>query len=154
MGNTAYIALGSNMGNGKENIETAICAMESVPGITVKAVSEMYETKPWGYEEQNNFTNACARLDSELSPEALLGVCLGIEAGMGRVRKFRNGPRIIDIDLIIYGDEKRETKELILPHPRMYERDFVLVPLIDVADEVLKKEIITMIEKLKEHYVI
>ena len=154
MAKTAYVALGSNMGNGKENINEAIKALSLVPGIVVEAASEIYETKPWGYEAQHNFTNSCARLAVSLSPEALLGVCLGIEAGMGRIREFRNGPRIIDIDLIIYENEVRNTDELVLPHPGMKDRDFVLVPLSDVAKADIKDEIDGYIEKLTEKYII
>lgn len=154
MRKTAYVALGSNMGNGEENIRSAVTALGLVPGITVKELSPVYETKPWGYEAQHNFTNACARLSVEISPEALLGVCLGIEAGMGRIREFRNGPRIIDIDLIIYEGEERNTDELKLPHPGMKDRDFVLVPLMDIAEEPLKGELSVYIGKLTEHYII
>lgn len=154
MGETAYVALGSNMGDAKKNINEAVAALDLVPGIKVQSMSELYETKPWGYEEQNNFCNAVARLNVEVSPEALLGICLGIEAGMGRVRKIKNGPRIIDIDLIMYEGQERNTKELVLPHPGMNERDFVLVPLYDVCEDKLKAEIKEKIEKLKVKYVV
>lgn len=154
MADIAYVALGSNIGNVKENIRIAVDALGSVPGVKVISVSELYETKPWGYEEQNNFCNAAARLSVDVSPEALLGICLGIEAGMGRVRKIHNGPRIIDIDLIIYNGQSRNTKELILPHPRMNERDFVLVPLLDVAEDEMKDDIKEKIAQLKEKYVV
>ena len=154
MSKTAYIALGSNMGNGAENISAALKALALVPGIKVEQASGVYETKPWGYEAQHNFTNSCARLSVELSPEALLGVCLGVEAGMGRIREFRNGPRIIDIDLIIYEGETRNTAELVLPHPGMKDRDFVLVPLSDVAEDDIKEELSDYIGKLSEFYII
>lgn len=154
MSKTAYIALGSNMGNGEENIKSAVEALSLVPGITVEKLSPVYETAPWGYEAQHNFTNACVKLVTSISPEALLGVCLGIEAGMGRIREFRNGPRIIDLDLIIFEGVERNTEELMLPHPRMTERDFVLVPMYDIADEPLKSELSVYISKLTEHYII
>lgn len=154
MNNTAYVSFGSNMGESAENIRTAVAALDTVPGVIVERVSAFYETKPWGYEAQNNFCNAAARLQVTVSPEVLLGICLGIEAGMGRVRSIHNGPRIIDIDLIIYEGQTRNTQELILPHPRMDERDFVLVPLLDVADEDIKEEIQDKIRKLKERYVV
>ena len=111
----------------------------------------MYITKPWGYAEQPDFTNACGRVHTSLSPEALLGVCLGIEAGMGRVRKFRNGPRVIDIDLLLYEGETRDTEELRLPHPGVWKRDFVLLPLRDVADEktLFKEQISAALDRLK-----
>lgn len=154
MSKTAFVALGSNMGNGEENIKGAVSALRLVPGITVEKLSTIYETKPWGYEAQHNFTNACVKLSVDISPEALLGVCLGIEAGMGRIREFRNGPRIIDLDLIIYEGEERDTAELKLPHPGMKYRDFVLVPLADIADEPLKSELSEYIARLTEHYIV
>lgn len=154
MTETAYVALGSNKGDSKSNIKTALTALNSVPGVTVEKVSKIYETKPWGYDEQNNFSNACARLGVSVSPEALLGICLGIEAGMGRIRKLTNGPRIIDIDVIIYMGQTRNTEELVLPHPRMNERDFVLVPLYDVAKDDIKTDIEEMISKLKDRYIV
>ena len=154
MSETAYVALGSNIGDGRKNVEDAVKALDSIPGLSVEAVSSMYVTKPWGYTEQNDFVNACARVNADISPEALLGACLGVEAGMGRIRKFTNGPRIIDIDVLLYGNEKRNTKELMIPHPRMNERDFVLVPLADIAEDDIKKDVLKAISELKEKYVI
>lgn len=154
MNKTAYVALGSNMGNGEENIKSAVSALGLVPGITVEKLSGIYETTPWGYEAQHNFTNACVKLSVDISPEVLLGVCLGIEAGMGRIREFRNGPRIIDLDLIIFEGEERNTEELKLPHPGMKDRDFVLVPFFDIAEEPLKTELSCYINELTEHYIV
>ena len=134
MAEKAYIALGSNLGEGEANLKEAIRALDLVPGVTVTKVSEFYLTEPWGYADQPDFTNACCEVETTLSPEALLGVCLGIEAGMGRVRQIKNGPRVIDLDLLLYGKETRNTEELILPHPRMGEREFVLLPLNDLAE--------------------
>lgn len=154
MAETVYVAFGSNIGDGVENIKAAAAALDSVPGITLEKLSDIYTTKPWGYEEQADFCNACARLSVTLSPEAVLGVCLGIEAGMGRIREFRNGPRIIDIDVIIYIGQERNTEELVLPHPRMNERDFVLVPLLDVAEGSIKDGIEESVKKLKCTYIV
>ena len=154
MSKTAYVALGSKIGGGEENIKSAVSALGLVPGVRVDKLSHIYETTPWGYEAQHNFTNACVKLTVDISPEALLGVCLGIEAGMGRIREFRNGPRIIDLDLIIYEGEERNTEELKLPHPAMKDRDFVLVPLLDVADDDIKAEILAYIADLSEHYIV
>ena len=131
---TAYLAFGSNMGSGERNIREAWRALSLVPDVEPEALSDMYVTKPWGYADQPDFTNACGRIRTALSPEALLGVCLGIEAGMGRVRQFKNGPRIIDVDLLLYEGETRSTAELRLPHPGVTQRDFVLRPLLDVAE--------------------
>lgn len=149
---TAYIAFGSNIGDSIKTICEAWDAFSRVPGVSPQDLSEMYITKPWGYTDQPDFTNACGRVQTSLSPEALLGVCLGIEAAMGRVRKFRNGPRVIDIDLLLYEGETRDTEELCLPHPGVWERDFVLLPLKDVADEktVFKEEIDAALVRLKK----
>lgn len=129
----AYLAFGSNIGEGEAHIREAWQALSLVPGVVPKRLSNMYITEPWGYADQPDFTNACGEVETTLSPEALLGVCLGVEAGMGRIRQIKNGPRIIDIDLLLYEGETRCTQELILPHPRMTERAFVLVPLMDLA---------------------
>ena len=133
MAKTAYIAFGSNMGDREAIICHAYAALNLVPGIRTEALSEMYVTKPWGYTDQPDFVNACCRIDVELSPEALLGVCLGIEAAEGRVREFKNGPRVLDMDLLLYEGETRDTPELRLPHPGLLQREFVLLPLKDVC---------------------
>lgn len=130
---TAYLAFGSNVGDGKETVSAAWDALGRVPGVFPQALSKMYITRPWGVTDQPDFINACGRVQTALSPEALLGACLGIEAGMGRLRKQRNGPRIIDIDLLLYEGETRRTEELTLPHPGVTQREFVLRPLMDVA---------------------
>ena len=132
---TAYIALGTNMGERRDNIETAINSLKSLPMTSVTAVSKIYETAPIGFTAQDNFYNAVVKVETSLSAFTLLGACLGIEAAMGRIRGTVNGPRIIDLDLLLYENEKYDTKELILPHPRMCERAFVLYPLCDVLDD-------------------
>lgn len=131
----AYLALGSNIGDGEKNIRNAYAALEKVPGVKITKRSNFYVTAPWGYTEQADFTNACCEIETSLTPETLLGACLGIEAGMNRVREFKNGPRIIDIDLILFEGESRNTDELKLPHPFFAERAFVLRPLLDVSDD-------------------
>lgn len=125
----AVIGIGTNLGDRYQNIEDAVKALSLVPGVKVLRGSSVYETEPWGFTEQPGFYNNVIEVESEKSPEALLGICLGIEAGMGRVREFTYGPRIIDLDLLFYENEKRNTAELVLPHPLIGERDFVLVPL-------------------------
>lgn len=143
----AYIALGSNMGNAAENLNRAVWALNSVPGVKVTAVSKVYETEPVGYKNQDNFFNAVVRVESELTPDALLGACLGIEAGMGRIRKIKNGPRVIDLDLLLYEGAEMDTEHLTLPHPRMEERAFVLSPLLDILSDGYYKEIYKNIDK-------
>lgn len=133
MPETAYIAFGSNLGDSEGAIRRAFAALSLVPGVWPEALSELYLTKPWGYADQPDFVNACCRVQTTLSPEALLGVCLGIEAAEGRVRTIKNGPRVLDLDLLLYGNETRDTAELRLPHPEMLKRAFVLEPLLDVS---------------------
>ena len=124
----AYIALGTNIGDRRKNIEDALAALNLVPDVKVTKISNIHETEPVGYLDQDMFLNACCEVETELSPHALLGVCLGIEAAMGRIRQIKNGPRIIDLDLLLYENEKINTPDCS-PHPRMYERDFVMIRL-------------------------
>ena len=131
----AYISLGSNIGDRQKHLQDAVDALALVPGINVTAASKIYETLPVGYTEQGNFFNAAVEVETDIGPEALLGVCLGIEAGLGRHRIIKDGPRTIDMDLLLYGDETRNTDYLIIPHPRMAEREFVLKPLSDINAE-------------------
>ena len=131
----AVLGIGTNMGDRAENINSAIESLSLVPGITVLRTSDTYETEPWGYADQANFYNNVVEIETQLTPNALLGVCLGIEAAMGRVRLFKNGPRVIDIDLLVYEGAYSDTEELRLPHPRIGERAFVLVPLKDLYDD-------------------
>jgi len=136
----AYIALGSNLGDRGENLNRAAFAVAALPDTKVTAVSCIYETAPVDCPPCDNFYNAVIRVETELSPKALLGACLGIEAGMGRLRGKRNGPRVIDLDLLLYENYEEASKELTLPHPRMGERAFVLVPLSDlIKDAELRK---------------
>ncbi len=131
----AYIALGTNLGNKTENLNRAVNALGLLPGTKVLAASDIYETAPVGYTKQDNFYNAVVRISTELSPAALLGACLGIEAAMGRLRTRKNGPRVLDLDLLLYEDFESNTPELTVPHPRMLERAFVLAPLCDICHE-------------------
>lgn len=131
----AVIGIGTNIGDRANNIKESIAALRSVPGVSVLRVSDIYETAPWGYEEQNSFYNCIVETQTELTADMLLGVCLGIESGMGRVRLFKNGPRVIDLDLLICENIKSDSEHLMLPHPRIGERDFVLVPLKDLYDD-------------------
>ena len=131
---TAYIAFGSNLGDSEKTIRDAYAALALVPGVRPAALSNLYRTKPWGYADQPDFLSACCRVETTLSPEALLGVCLGIEAAAGRARQIKNGPRVLDMDLILYEREARDTEELKLPHPGFPERAFVLEPLLDVCE--------------------
>ena len=128
----AYLGFGTNIGNRIENLQNAICALNLLPLTCVTQVSNVYETDPVGYDDQDDFLNIVVEVETKLNSDNLLGAALGIEAGLGRIRTIKNGPRVIDIDLLLYGDESKNTETLILPHPRMMERGFVLVPLSDI----------------------
>lgn len=128
----ALLGLGANLGNREDTLKRAIAALNTLPRTTVTRVSSFYETAPVGYADQPDFMNMVAELDTTLSPHTLLGACLGIEAALGRVRTFQNAPRIVDIDLLLYDDCTCNDTDLILPHPRMGERAFVLVPLAEL----------------------
>ncbi|TVX95823.1 2-amino-4-hydroxy-6-hydroxymethyldihydropteridine diphosphokinase [Cohnella terricola] len=133
----AYIALGVNLGDRESSLKEAIRRLRADGDLEVDRISAVYETAPVGYTDQPAFLNMTARLKTELEPLALLRRLLAIEQEMGRVRTIRWGPRTIDLDLLVYGDRTMDTQELTLPHPRMGERAFVLVPLRDVWPEEL-----------------
>lgn len=128
----AVIALGSNMGNRIENLNMAVRAIAKLPSVKILNASSVYETEPVDCEEEDKYLNAAILVDANISPQMLLGECLGIEAAMGRVRTKRNAPRIIDLDLILYDGVKTESFELTIPHPRVLERAFVMAPLLDL----------------------
>ncbi|HCA28409.1 MAG TPA: 2-amino-4-hydroxy-6-hydroxymethyldihydropteridine diphosphokinase [Ruminococcaceae bacterium] len=128
----AVLSLGSNLGDREKNIRGAIRSLSLLPHTNCLKISDIYETEPVGFADQPLFLNAAAIIETQLTPHALLGACLGIEAALGRVRKFQNGPRVIDIDLLVYENITLNHSELTLPHPRMGERGFVLVPLADL----------------------
>lgn len=128
----AYLGIGTNIGERMQNLQDSLDALNLLPLTSVTDVSNVYETAPVGYDNQDDFLNIVVEVETELNADNLLGAGLGIESGLGRVRLIKNGPRIIDIDLLLYGDEIKDTKTLILPHPRMMERNFVLKPLLDL----------------------
>ncbi len=128
----AVLGIGTNIGDRKKNIENAINALNLLEKTKVSEVSRIYETQPWGYKEQNSFYNCAVLVETELSAKALLGACLGIEAGLGRIREFKNGPRIIDIDILLIENFSISQEELTVPHKFILQRDFVLIPLHDL----------------------
>src|SRR5262245_4980275 len=135
---TAYIALGSNLGDREKNLDGAVELLRSSPGITVKRVSSYYETEPVGGPSgQNSYLNAAAKLETRIEPGRLLEVLLQTEKQLGRVRAEKNAPRTIDLDLLLYDDVVSTGPDLILPHPRMHERLFVLEPLAEIAPNVV-----------------
>lgn len=133
---TAYIALGSNLGDRERLLRQALDALDALEEIRVLRLSDIYETDPVGYTDQPAFLNMTAALATSLQPLALLERLLEIELRLGRVREERWGPRTIDLDLLYYEGVAMHTDTLILPHPRMMERTFVLVPLLEtLADD-------------------
>lgn len=129
----AYVALGSNQGDRLRLLREAVGRLSDYG--TIEAVSAVYETAPVGVTEQAAFLNAALRLRTELGPEALLAAMHAIEADLGRVRTTVNGPRTLDLDLLFYDQLVLDTADLVLPHPRLHERAFVLVPLADIAPD-------------------
>lgn len=138
-----YLALGSNLGNRQDNLRLAVASLP--PQMEVKAKSHIYETPPWGFEDQPRFYNQVVKVDTYVQPEPLLKHLKRLEVAMGRQATFRNGPRLIDIDMLFYDHLVLSTPILTLPHPRLHERGFVLLPLMDIAPEfihpVLKKSV-------------
>ena len=128
----AVLGLGANIGDPPATLRAAVEAIGLLPGTAVTAVSSVYLTAPVGFVDQPDFHNIVLTVETTLSPHALLGGCLGIEAALGRVRTFRNAPRVVDIDLLLYEGHAEKTEELTVPHPRMMERAFVLVPLAEL----------------------
>jgi 2-amino-4-hydroxy-6-hydroxymethyldihydropteridine diphosphokinase len=131
----AYIALGSNLGDREGFLRQALDRLDALSGVRVVRVSGLYETDPVGYTDQPAFLNAAAALDTKLSPRELLDCMLQTEETLGRKRDIRWGPRTVDLDLLTFGSEQIDTPELTLPHPRMRERPFVLIPLRDIIEE-------------------
>lgn len=134
-GRRAYIALGSNLGDREALLREALQRLHAREGIVVDRLSNVYETDPVGYTDQPRFLNMAAALTTERQPLDLLREMLEVERELGRVRDIRFGPRTIDLDLLLMDGAELATKELTLPHPRMMERAFVLVPLLEVLDE-------------------
>lgn len=132
----AYVGLGSNLGDRRGAVLEALRRLGASPGVRVAAVSRLYESEPWGVADQPAFANAVAALDVEVGAAELLATAKRIERDMGRASGPRNGPRPIDIDLLLFGAESLDTPELTVPHPRLLERDFVVTPLLEIAPEV------------------
>ncbi|RJQ53523.1 MAG: 2-amino-4-hydroxy-6-hydroxymethyldihydropteridine diphosphokinase [Nitrospiraceae bacterium] len=141
---TAYIGIGSNLGNRDDNCERAIRLLIE-NSVTVTKRSSMAETEPWGVREQPKFINMAVETETALSPQELLRLLKKIEEDVGRLPTSRWGPRIIDLDILLYDDLIMETPGLVVPHPNIAEREFVLKPLAEIAPEkihpVLKKSI-------------
>lgn len=132
-----YAGLGSNRGNKSDNIKKALDMLNMADNASVLAVSSLYETEPEGYEDQDWFLNTAAQLKTTLSPVDLLKLFKEIEQAIGRHKSVRWGPREIDLDLLLYDELSFENPDLVIPHPRMHQRAFVLAPLAEIAKDVL-----------------
>jgi 2-amino-4-hydroxy-6-hydroxymethyldihydropteridine diphosphokinase len=130
---TAYIGLGSNLGDKGANIKKALEMLEENPGVQVKKVASLYKTAPLYVTKQDWFLNSVAEIETSLTPHELLTLFKETEKKLERTATIRWGPRTIDLDLLLFGDEKVFTADLVVPHPRMAERAFVIVPLAEIA---------------------
>jgi 2-amino-4-hydroxy-6-hydroxymethyldihydropteridine diphosphokinase len=137
MGNTAFIALGSNIGNRYDYLTEAIKQLESHLEIKLVNISSIYETDPVGYEDQDLFLNMVIEVMTSLHADELLDICLKLELTLGRKREIVWGPRTIDLDILLYNQENIETEKLIIPHPRMLERNFVMIPLSEIKPDII-----------------
>ena len=133
MSKTAFVGIGSNLGDREGNLRCAVELLSAEDGIDIVSVSEIRETDPVGPVEQAPFLNGAVRIETDLAPRELLQRLLGVEQRLGRVRGKRWGPRTIDLDLLLYGDEVVDEPGLTVPHPRLHERRFALEPLSDLA---------------------
>lgn len=129
---TYVISVGTNLGDRKQNIINAIDALNNIPYTDVVKVSSIYQTEPVGYARQDDFYNVVMVVKSQYEPHEMLGICLGIESGLGRIRTIRFGPRVIDLDIIFADNEVINDRNLIVPHERYHERRFVLQPMLEI----------------------
>ncbi|KEI91195.1 2-amino-4-hydroxy-6-hydroxymethyldihydropteridine diphosphokinase [Clostridium botulinum] len=150
--NTAYVAFGSNMGEKENYIKRALGKIEE-RGMKIIKVSSIYETEPYGVLDQDSFLNGVVKIETNLTPEDLIGELLNIEKQLDRVRERRWGPRTIDLDIIFYDDLIINEKDLVIPHKDMENREFVLKPLCDIDENfihpVLKKSVRELYDRLK-----
>jgi len=130
---TLYLGLGSNLGDRKANLENAVQLLGQT--LSLEQLSSVYETQPVGYEEQPLFLNAVCRAATDIGPFQLLSLIKGVEVALDRVPSFPNAPRPIDIDILLYGNLVIEAQQLVIPHPRLVERAFVLIPLAEIAPD-------------------
>ncbi|WP_300790527.1 2-amino-4-hydroxy-6-hydroxymethyldihydropteridine diphosphokinase [uncultured Bacteroides sp.] len=147
-----FLGLGTNLGDKRNNLLTAVTNIEEKIG-EVTSLSSFYETEPWGFESENSFLNAALCVETSLDPATILHIIKEIEIEMGRTQKSVNkiySDRPIDIDILLYDDLTMETDELTIPHPLMTERDFVMKPLMEIADETVRSTITSNLREYKK----
>lgn len=132
-----YIGIGANLGDAAQHVRDAIEALDELPDTRLAAASSLYRTAPMGYLDQPDFINAVAAIETALEPHALLAALQEIENTHGRTRSFKDAPRTLDLDVLLYDDQVLDDPVLTLPHPRMHERAFVLAPLVEIAPDCL-----------------
>ena len=147
----AYIGFGSNIGDRLAHIQNAIHALSETEGITIQKISSVYKTDPVGYETQAQFLNGVVAIQTHLPPLSLLHTLKNIETAIGRQHRIRWGPREIDLDILIYGDLCLQTGKLVIPHPEMHLRRFVLAPLAEIAPDVVHPVFQETVQTLLEH---
>lgn len=154
MKNQAYIALGSNMGDRERYLIEAIKKIHQQPNIEVVNISSIYETDPVGYTDQDQFLNMVIYVNTDLTAFQLLSTLQEIERQLNRKREIKWGPRTLDLDILLFNHENIEAEQLIVPHPRMHERAFVLIPLYELNQEVsipnVDESILTIIDQLHD----
>ncbi len=154
MSHLAYIGIGSNLGTPLENCQRSLNLLENHPEISVLSRSSFYETEPIGPQDQNWFLNSVAEISTDMEPIPLLDALLAIEVAMGRIRKERWGPRIIDLDILLYGNSVIKTSRLEIPHPEINRRRFVLAPLAELVPKLIhptaRKTIQRLLSELPE----
>ena len=128
----AFVGIGANLGDPVAQVRAGVAALAALPRTRLVAASSLYRTAPVGYTAQGDFVNAVALIETELAPRALLDQLLAIEARAGRERRFKDAPRTLDLDLLLYGDETIDEPGLALPHPGLHERAFALAPLVEL----------------------
>jgi 2-amino-4-hydroxy-6-hydroxymethyldihydropteridine diphosphokinase len=131
----AYVGIGANLDDPAARVRGAFAALAAMPQTRLLKRSSLYRSEPQGYREQPDFVNAVAELETALAPQDLLAGLQAIENSAGRTRSFPNAPRTLDLDLLLYGDARLDRPGLAVPHPRMHERAFVLVPLLEIAPQ-------------------
>jgi len=141
---TSFIGVGSNLGNRQDNITQAISYLKAEKGITVEKMSTLIETDPQGGPPQGKYLNGAIKIKTTLSAYGLLKVLHSIEDRLGRERLVRFGPRTIDLDILLYGDETIDEQDLIVPHPKMFERKFVLESLLEIEPELKSHHVFIM----------